>query len=729
VESIIGADERYFNDVISYVDAGFFGVFDLEMVAGDRDRIATSVNDILINETLAQKHFGEQDAVGRVVSATTMRNFFNNMDPNAEYRVAGVFKDIPANSHLPFKALALLDPNRFEGVNEGFGGAWLDAAYFKFFPGVDPGELESRLSGFYSNVAPPRGDESETYDYRVDRKFNFINVADVHLHSDKIQQLKPIGDFNTVISFAIAAVLILVIAAINFMNLTTARALRRAKEVSLRKVMGASRRQLVRQFMGEAVLTSLAGLAVALIAVEAILPWFNQYLGKAMQLDFLGNPVQTGIIVMAAMMVGALGGIYPAFFLSSYRPAHVMGSSTSANKGSPRVRQALVVLQFAISIFLIVATAIVYQQTRLLRDMELGIEKDHKLAITGVSADAVQAMEGTIRQEMLNIPEVTAVALSSDELPLVFYNSITLEIPALGITEGIDTDRFFVDTHFLDLYGIEAIAGRAFAAEFTADGLVRSEDKDVPWTRNAVVTETFVRTAGLSRPEDMLGQLLVAPEYGNDGEHLHATVIGVVPDLHLRALRERTEQMVFFNTDAVFDIMTLKIESSDLAATLAEIDKTWQNIMPQVPIKRYFVNDRYAALYDPEERRSQVFAAFSVFAVFVACLGLFGLAAYSAEQRTLEIGIRKVLGARISDILSLIGAQFMKSVLWANVIAWPMVYLVMRDWLDGYEFRIDIDPLVFIACGLLTVVVAWLTIGWQVLKIARAKPIRALRYE
>jgi putative ABC transport system permease protein len=218
VESIIGADERYFNDVISYVDDGFFNVFDLEIVAGSRDPIATSVRDILISETVARKHFGEQNPVGRVVSATVMRNFFSNMNPNSEYRVAGVFRDIPSNSHLPFQALALLDPDRFEGINEGFGGAWLDAAYFKFFPGVDPLELESRLGGFYSNVAPPRGDESEAYDYRVDRKFNFINVADVHLHSDKIQQLKPIGDFNTVISFAIAAVLILVIAAINFMN-------------------------------------------------------------------------------------------------------------------------------------------------------------------------------------------------------------------------------------------------------------------------------------------------------------------------------------------------------------------------------------------------------------------------------------------------------------------------------------------------------------------------------
>jgi putative ABC transport system permease protein len=481
--------------------------------------------------------------------------------------------------------------------------------------------------------------------------------------------------------------------------------------------------------MGEAVLTSLAGLTVALIVVESILPWFNQYLDKAMQLDVVGNPLQTGGIVIATMLVGALGGVYPAFFLSSYRPAHVMGSSTSANKGSPRMRQVLVVLQFAISIFLIVATAIVYQQTLLLRDMELGIEKDHKLAITGLSADAVEPLEGTIRQEMLNIPGVTAAALSSDELPLVFYNSMDIEIPALGVTEGIDTDRIFVDAHFLDLFGVKPLAGRVFGEEFTADGLVKSSEEGVPWTRNAVVTETFVRVAGLSRPEDLLGQILVAPDFGGDSVDLHATVIGVVPDLHLRALRERTEQMAFFTTDVVLDIMTLKIESNDLPATLAEIDRVWQDVVPQVPIQRYFVDDKYAALYDPEERRSQVFAAFTVFAVLVACLGLFGLSAYSAEQRTLEIGIRKVLGARISDILALIGAQFMKSVLWANVIAWPMVYLVMRDWLDAYEFRIDIDPLIFIACGLLTLVLAWLTIGWQVLKVARANPIRALRYE
>jgi putative ABC transport system permease protein len=728
VNTVLGSGDRFFNERISFVDAEFFDVFDLKMVTGSRSDLAEGVANILLNETLAKKYFGTADPVGKVLSASLLR-VMNDMDPNTEFRVAGVFKDIPRNSHLPFQAFARIDPVRFEGINEGFGGAWLDAAYVKFLPGVNRADVESRLTEFYSNVAPPRGDESESYDYRIDRQFNFINVADVHLYSDKIQQLKPIGDINTVVSFALAAGLILLIAAINFTNLSTAQALRRSKEVSIRKVLGAKRQQLIPQFLGESILTALIAMFVALLLVEAALPFFSSFLDKNLVLNILGDPLQTAVIVGLCCLVGLLGGIYPAFFLASYRPAHVMGSSSSKNKGSPLVRQALVVFQFAMSIALIIAAVIVHEQTSLLRNMDLGFEPDMKLAIVGIGGTKVSAMETTIRQEMLAIPGVMAASLSTDELPLVFYNDINIDIPSLELTEEIDTDRIFVDEYFFDVYGIEAVAGRLYSKAYTADTLVQTEEEGLPWTRSAIVTEEFVRAAGLSDPNEMIGETLVVADYSGQGVALHATVVGVVGDLHLRALRERTAQLVFFASSSVLDIMTLKIDSKDVPATLAEVDRVWNKIVPQVPINRYFVGDRYAALYDQEERRSQVFTAFSVFAIFVACLGLFGLASFAAEQRTLEIGMRKVLGAKIRDIQLLIGAQFIKSVLIANVIAWPVVYFLMREWLNQYEFRVNINPLVFLSCGLLAIVLAWLTIGWRVYRVARASPIRALRYE
>jgi len=463
--------------------------------------------------------------------------------------------------------------------------------------------------------------------------------------------------------------------------------------------------------------------------VESALPFFNYYVDKAMQLDLLHQPLQTAAIVLAAMLVGALGGLYPAFFLSSYRPAHVMGTSASGNKGSPLMRQALVIFQFALSIALIAVTAIVYQQTELLRNMALGFDTQHKLAITGIGSELVKDREPALRQELLNIPAVKEVALSSDELPLVFYNDVSIEVPSLGVTEAIDTDRIFVDAHFLELYGIEPVAGRLFGEEFTADALVKPDDKDSPWTRNAIVTEPFVRSVGLGRAEDLLGTVLVMPDYGPEGETLQATVVGVVPQLHMRALKERTAPIVFFTTDSVLDVMTLDLEPGNLPATLAAIDNAWNKAVPGAPINRYFVDEEYDALYNSEARRSEVFAAFSVFAIFVACLGLFGLTAYSAEQRTLEIGIRKVHGARAFDILTLTGAQFMKSVLWANVFAWPVVYVVMSDWLKAYEIRVEISPLLVIACSLLALLLACATIAWQVMKVARSNPIHALRYE
>jgi putative ABC transport system permease protein len=361
--------------------------------------------------------------------------------------------------------------------------------------------------------------------------------------------------------------------------------------------------------------------------------------------------------------------------------------------------------------------------------MDLGFEPEQKLAIIGLSGTEVAALETTIREEMLAIPGVTGASLSSDELPLVFYNDIGIDIPSLGITEGIDTDRIYVDENFFDVYDIEAVAGRLYSDEFTADTLVQSEEEGVPWTRNAVVTEKFVRAAGLEDPNDMIGETLVVDNFGGDGIHLHATVVGVIGNLHLRALRERTAQMVFFNSSVVLDIMTLKVNSDNLASTLADIDRVWKKVVPQVPINRYFVGDKYDALYNSEERRSQVFTAFSIFAIFVACLGLFGLASFAAEQRTLEIGMRKVLGAKVRDIQLLVGAQFVKLVLIANVIAWPVAYVLMSEWLNNYEFRIDINPLVFVICGFGAIALAWATVGWRVYRVARVSPIRALRYE
>jgi putative ABC transport system permease protein len=727
-DSIVGAKDRFFNERISFVDADFFEVFDLEMVAGNRATFATNVSDILISESQARKYFGSTPAPGEVITATINHGAINT-DRKAEFRVAGVFKDIPQNSHLPFNMLALIDPLRFEGVNEGFGSAWAAAAYVKFRKGVDPAQVETRLTEFYTNVAPSRADETEEFDYRVSRKFNFINAADVYLYSDKTQQLKPIGDITTVISFTVAAVFILIIGAINFMNLATARALRRAKEVSMRKVLGASRRQLVRQFLGEAVLTAIFALLVALVMVEMVLPFYNEYLNKSMGLELLADPLQSAIIILATVLVGVLGGMYPAFFLSSYRPSHVMGSSSSPNKGSPLIRQALVVFQFAISVALIVATVIVHEQTALLRGMDLGVDLDSRLVVTGISANDVAPMGETIRHEFLAVDGVTYAALSTDELPLVYYNNIDIEIPSLGITEPIDTDRVFVDTHFFEVYGVKALAGRLYSEEFTTDTLAIPDQAGVPWTRNAVVTQSFVKSAGLADPNQLIGEWFLVPDYGGEGIDLHATVVGVVPDLHLRALKERTAQLVFFASSSILDVMTLKIESNDVSATLADIDRAWQKIVPEVPINRYFVDDKFSALYHAEERRGQVFSAFAVFAIFVACLGLFGLAAYSVEQKTLEIGIRKVHGARIADILALIGAQLLKSVLWANVIAWPVVYFIMRGWLDSYAFRIDITPWVFITSGLLAALLALACVAWQVLKVARSSPVHALRYE
>lgn len=724
IDTVARSADNQFNERVNLVDGNFFDVIDVPMLSGDRSALTTSNSAVLISESTAHKYFGDTAAEGQTISIDLYGTII-------DYSVAGVFRDIPKNSHMAFNFLVLLDTKR-EGwgrYDEGFGGAFLQAAYAKFAPGADPRSVEARFTDFYLGVAPARGDGSGTYDYRTARKFNFINVRDVHLYSDKIQQIKPIGDIQIVINFAVVAGLILVIATINFTNLATAQAIRRAKEVSVRKVMGAKRGQLMGQFLGESVLTTLLALLIALPIVELFLPAFRTYLDADIQFSLLNQPLQNLAVTGLALLIGLLGGAYPSLYLSKFRPATLLGDAPGSAKGSMGIRQALVVFQFAISIALIIATTVVYNQMQLMQTMDLGFDKNHKLAIQGLNNSQVAPQEATIRQEILKVPGVNNATLTTDQLPLVFYNDIGIAVPGLNTDEEVDTDRIFVDAHFFDVFDVKPMAGRLYGEEYQSDTLVIPEDKSLPWTRSAVVTETFIRKAGFKTADAAIGEMLLVNNYGTDGQALHATIVGVVPDMHVRSLRERTGPLVFFASSQTLNIMVLDIKSDDLARTLAEIDEAWARVVPDMPINRAFIGEGYDALYDNERRLGEVFALFAVFAIFVACLGLFGLAAFSAEQRTKEVGIRKVLGANIPDILKLLSWQFVRPVLWANLIAWPIAWYVMENWLQSFTYRVDLDWLLFFGAGSSALIIAWLTVGTQAYRVARTNPVHALRYE
>jgi putative ABC transport system permease protein len=467
--------------------------------------------------------------------------------------------------------------------------------------------------------------------------------------------------------------------------------------------------------------------------LEFSLPFYNAFLGKSFESILMAGPGIIVAIVGVSTLVGILGGIYPAFFLSSYRPSQVLGSSTSKNKGSHFVRQMLVVFQFAISITLVIATTVIYLQTSLMRNMDRGYTSEQRLALNGIDSEQVAPMAAALRQELLSTPGVKAAGFSSQDIPMTYHNNYPFSVPSKDVDSYINTDRFYVDQHFFNVYDIKPIAGRLYSEEFKADYLLVPEEEGAPLTSSVVVSESFVKKAGFSAPAKAIGDYVSLPQIGENREPLHATIVGVVGDMELRNIHEGTSEMAFFahedSTSGRFEVLTLNIQSDDLQKTLKAIGAAWQGILPEVPISQYFVDDSFNALYNAEQKQAEVFATFSVFGVFVACLGLFGLAAFAAEQRTKEIGIRKVLGARITDILKLLNWHFVKSVLVANLIAWPVAYVLMNNWLQNFTIRIDLSPLLFVGAGVITLLVAVLTVSSQAYKVARTAPIHALRTE
>ena len=727
LEAVTRLDEKAFKEMVTFVDTDFFNIFEFPMATGNRDALETDPTAIFLSETMAKKYFGNSDPIGR---SLTLKIIAGN--ELADYKVAGVFKDLPHNSHMPFEVITHMDHLKYEGLDQVWGSSWMSATYIRLYKPEDKNTVFTGLNKFLTERGPSWASEINNGDENSD-KYNFINIRDIHLHSDKLDNLKPGGSIATVKYFSTAAVLILLIASINFMNLSTARALRRAKEVSLRKVLGANRSQLMKQFLGEAVVTVWVALLLAAFLLKLMLPYYCDFMGIPKGDSYLFDPMVLIGFLGVTTLTGVLGGIYPAVILSGYRPSRILGASTSKNKGSYYVRQVLVILQFAISITLIIATTVVHLQTSLLRTMDRGYTSEHRLALNGMESDNVVASLGVLRQAFSSMAGVVSVGLSSQDIPMTYHDNYPFSVPSQSLEESIDTDRVYVDQDFFEVFDIKPIAGRLFSDSFSSDFLVIPKEKDTPRTRGVVVEEQFTKKAGFAKAEDAVGEYVSLPNMGENGEPLHATIVGVIPDLELRAMREGKVQTAFFlekpGNSSHISVMTLNIQSDNLSETLKGIDEVWKDIVPDEPMTRYFVDESFNALYNAEQKQADGFVLFSIFAVFIACLGLFGLAAFAAEQRTSEIGLRKVLGASVKDILGLLNWQFVKPVLLANLIAWPVAYVLMKGWLQNFTIRIDLGLMLFIGAGLIALLIAMITVSTQSLKVARARPIHALRHE
>jgi putative ABC transport system permease protein len=716
---------------VAMADPEILDIARLPFVRGDRATALRQIASVLLTESEAARRFPGHDPMGQTI--TMVRN-----GRNLDYRVTGILKDIPKNSQFAFDMLV---PFNREAI--GFGPAFYTNFgwnaghnYVRLRDGADIAAMAARL-GDWKRRNIPKPAVPGGYDQGKYTDFSFVPLADVHL-AGADDGMTPINDAKSIATFALIAVLILVMACINFTNLATARAGQRAREVALRKVMGASRRQLIVQFLGESLLVAAIAMLMALTIVELSLPAMAAFLQADLSLRYLGPDGVLLPVIALVLAVGIAAGLYPALVLSHFDPAPVLKSNRGGTdtQGSGRLRSALVILQFAISIALMICTAVVTAQTIYARSADKGYDRAGLLQVSGIGRKQLEPVADTLVEAMRSVPGVLAVGRTN--LAIDAGNTSTTGVRVAGNPDLIGLGIYNVDPGFFDAMGMKLLAGRGFDRNNPRDfrRMDVGEEASVEFQRdfiargiNIVINTAAMKKLGFESPAAAVGQTINAGIVDEELGFVPATIIGVVPTLQLRDIRNPEEPIMYYYDTSYITDMMVRVKASEAGAVRDRVEAVWKRYAPQVPFEAKFADDIVRDQYDADEARAKTFAAFAGLAIIVACLGLYGLAAFTAERRTREIGIRKVLGAHDVDIVRLLVWQFSRPVLIANLIAWPVAWWLMRDWLDGFADRIDLGPIWFIGAGVLAAFIAAATIISHALKVARQSPALALRYE
>jgi putative ABC transport system permease protein len=718
----------------AFTDSNFLEVVELPLLDGDAGTALGKPGSLVMTQEEAVKRFGTEKALGRTL--TLSRN-----GVTTDYRVTGILVDLPRNSHLDLAMIARFDPKSYWGEDaQAFETGWgfiSGSVYLRLKPGADPSAIGSQMAVWEKrNIATQEGSDPSTNIGNTD-DWHLVNIRDVHLGEAQEGGMTPGNDRTTITTFTIVAVLILALACINFVNLATARASQRAREIALRKVLGATRRQLITQFLGESLVVTALAMILAVAIAELVLPALAGFLESDLRLDYLGEHGMLSSMLLLLVFVAAAGGIYPAFYLSRFQPASVLKANKSASdtRGSGRVRTSLVVAQFAISIGLIVCTAVIYSQTLYAQTVDPGYRRDGLLQLQGFGRSEVDAQAERIAREIEKVKGVTAVGRSTVGVDEGGGSDFFVSRPGSQTPYRLFTHR--VDTKFFPTMGIDILAGRNFDEAQSRDlGSIGSEASPEDRRKfaergiNIVVNASGAKRLGYADPRSAIGQQVMMPALaGAEFGRIPATIIGVANDARFRSVRDPLEPSVFRYSRSDLPLMEVRYDDADPSQLRERVEAIWKRHVPDVPFSGEFTDEIVAELYQAETARGQIFAGFALLAVIIGCLGLFGLAAYTAERRTKEIGIRKVLGARIRDIVRLLVWQFSKPVMLANLIAWPVAWWVMRDWLNTFDLRIDLGPTPFLAAALIALAIAVATVAGHAIKVARLNPVHALRYE
>ncbi|MFC2133204.1 ABC transporter permease [Bacteroidota bacterium] len=693
-------DKIFYEDYFMYADSELLKILNIPLLKGNVEEILNSPQSIVVSEDIAAKYFGEEDPIGNILVIN-----------NSQYEITGLLSNSPSNTHLKYQIIASMKILE----NAEWFTTWSYSqvyTYVKLKEGTDPAEFENKICKIADNYIKDQL-EAEGYVFTY-----FIqNIVDLHLNSYyKGQPLRfepePIGNYDSLIIFSIVGLLMLVIASINFMNLTTARSANRAKEVGMRKVIGGKRIQLIFQFLGESATLSFLAFLLSLIATMLLLPLLNEFINNEFKVSDIFTTYNFTTFIVLTILMGILAGSYPAFILSGFRPINVLRSSAILSIKGTIFRKILVVGQFAVSIILIIGTITAYRQIRYMTSQNLGFEKEQKIVIPIRGGISIRDNFETVKSEFLNHSSINGAAAASNVPGRGVATWSTRLTSRAGERDQIMYCLYF-DYDVIDEYGIELIAGRNFSKE-------RSADIEGAYIINEAAVEAF----GFNPASEILGQRIISGYNQRENE-----IIGVTKNFHYMGLQNKVEPLIIEFSPVRLRTITLTINTNALDETIGFIEAKWNELFPRNPFEYYFLDEVFDRQYQKELQQQKMFSIFSFLALLIACMGLLGLSAFAAVQRTKEIGIRKVLGASVTSVLKSFSKEFMLLILIANILAWPAAWYLFDSWLQDFAYRIDISIWTFIIAGSFALIITLITISSQAYKAANTNPVEALKYE
>jgi len=688
-------DKKFYEKGFIFADSTVFKVFDFELLRGNPSAALSKPYTVVLTEAMAQKYFGNEDPIGKMLL----------LDNTYNLEVTGIIEEVPSNSHFTFDFLASFETLFKEPIYGGINGIMnpMIYTYLLFRDGASPGEFENKLSGFTEKYLG-------NFLRQVSAELNLIPqpLTDIHLHSHYDAEIETNNDTQTILILLSIASFILIIASINFMNLATARFANRAREVGMRKVSGAHRSQLVYQFLGESLITTVIALIVALFLVKVNLPHFNNLSGMNLSFLFILKPsIITGILFIT-LFIGLVVGSYPAFYLASFKSADILKGTLKASTKNAFLRKILVTVQFTVSIFMIIGTGIIYNQLEYIRNKPLGFNKEG-VVVMPLPDIAVRERMEALKTELLKDPAVVNVCASSS-VPGSLTGFANVVPEGRTSDDAILVSSFRVTEGFFETLEIEVLQGRSFSKEFPSDV-----------NQSVMLNETAAERIGWENP--------IGKRIEGFGPNYKPKVIGVVEDFHFKSLHQPIEPLIITMIGGDLLFASVKIKTDDTPTAINGIKNAWMKVNSDHVFEYSFLDEDYDSLYQAENRLVQIFGYFSALAIFIACLGLFGIASFTAEKRSKEIGIRKVLGASVLGINFLLSKEFLKLVLLANILSWPAAYFIMKRWLQNFAYNIDITVWMFIFAGLGAFVIALITVSFQTIKAANANPVDTIKYE